>query len=411
MNILFVHEVDWLSKVVFDMHTLAESLSLRGHTVYAVDYENTWKRNSFFDFGSLRTRSFRNVSRAFEGSSVTLIRSGFWKIQGLSRLSAAVTSHFVIRKILREKQIDAVVLYSVPTTGLQVLTAAKRAGIPVLFRSIDILNQLVAVKPLRPITRLLEKKVYRKSDLILSLTPGLTGYVKELGADEAIIRPLLMPVDMNIFHPGIPDDDVRKNWGFSEKDKIVLFMGTLFDFSGLDDLIPLFGTVTEKIPEAKLLIVGDGPQRQELEQCIEKHGLRDSVTITGFEPYTMMPLYINLADVCINTFRITGATRDIFPGKTVQFLACGKPFIATPLPGLKVVIPGEEQGIVYAEKPEDMISAILAVLESPERAHTLGRAGLDYVTKTHSFESIARQLEGYLTEAVEKKRSSQASKS
>ncbi|NLE08397.1 MAG: glycosyltransferase family 4 protein, partial [Dehalococcoidales bacterium] len=156
---------------------------------------------------------------------------------------------------------------------------------------------------------------------------------------------------------------------------------------------------------------GDGPQREELERCIERHGLSDSVTITGFEPYTMMPLYINMADVCINTFRITGATRDIFPGKTVQFLACGKPFIATPLPGLKVVIPGEEQGIVYAEKPEEMIDAVLGVLESPERAHTLGRAGLDYVTKTHSFESIARQLEGYLTEAVETKRSSQASKS
>ncbi len=404
MNILFVHEVDWLSKVVFDMHTLAESLALRGHSVYAVDYENTWRRNSLFDFGSLRTRTFNNVSRAFEGSSVTLVRPGFLKIPGLSRITAAMTSHVVIRKILREKQIDAVILYSVPTSGLQVLAAAKRAGIPVLFRSIDVLHQLVPVPGLRSFTRRLEKIVYRDSELILSLTPGLTGYVRALGADEKRIRPLLMPVDMTIFHPGIDTGELRRRWGFRPDDRIILFMGTLFDFSGLDDILPLFGNITAKMPAVKLLITGDGPQRPELEALIDKHRLRDRVTITGFEPYDMMPLYINLAEICINTFRLTGATRDIFPGKTVQFLACGKPFLATPLPGLKAVIPGEGQGIVYAEKPEEMIAAVMALLESPERRERLGKAGLDYVRRVHSFESIAAQLEGYIDEAIDRKR-------
>ena len=54
MNILFVHEVDWLKKVVFDIHSLAEALSLRGHRIFAVDYENTWNRDSFYDLGTLR---------------------------------------------------------------------------------------------------------------------------------------------------------------------------------------------------------------------------------------------------------------------------------------------------------------------------------------------------------------------
>src|SRR4030042_3101404 len=100
MNILFVHEVDWLNKVVFDIHSLAEALSLRGHTISAIDYENTWQRNRLFDLGSLKTRYFKGVSRALPGSSVSLYRPGFIKIPGLSRLSAAVTTYCEIRRIV-----------------------------------------------------------------------------------------------------------------------------------------------------------------------------------------------------------------------------------------------------------------------------------------------------------------------
>ena len=47
MNILFIHEIDWLRKVVFEIHTLSELLSLSGHRVYAIDYESMWIKNSF----------------------------------------------------------------------------------------------------------------------------------------------------------------------------------------------------------------------------------------------------------------------------------------------------------------------------------------------------------------------------
>ena len=68
MNVLFIHEVDWLAKVVFDIHTLAESLSLRGHRIYAIDYENTWRRASLLDLGNLKTKEIDGISRAFPGS-------------------------------------------------------------------------------------------------------------------------------------------------------------------------------------------------------------------------------------------------------------------------------------------------------------------------------------------------------
>ena len=93
MNILFIHEIDWLNKVVFELHGLSELLSLRGHHVYAIDYENPWDRDGVFSLGSLKTREINGISRAFSGASVSLVRPGFIKIPGLSRLSAAVTHY------------------------------------------------------------------------------------------------------------------------------------------------------------------------------------------------------------------------------------------------------------------------------------------------------------------------------
>src|SRR3972149_12062836 len=106
MNILFVHEVDWIKKVAFEIHNLAEALSLLGHQVYAIDYEETWKRDGFPGLGSLKTREIDGVSRVFAGSSVNLRRPGFIRLPGLSRISAGFTHCLEIKRTLREKKIE-----------------------------------------------------------------------------------------------------------------------------------------------------------------------------------------------------------------------------------------------------------------------------------------------------------------
>ncbi len=404
MNILFVHEVDWLNKVVFDIHSLSESLSLMGHKVFAIDYEDTWGRKSLLDLGSLRTKEISEISRAFAGSSVCLRRPGFIKIPSLSRISAAFTHYLAIKKIIKENGIDAVVLYSVPTNGLQSIHLARKFNIPVVFRSIDILNQLVPYPALRRLTRLLEKRVYSRVDAIATLTPELSNYAIKLGAEEARVKLLPMPVDTNLFYPSTDSAELRQKWGFNERDRIIVFIGTLFEFSGLDIVISHFPEVVKQVPEAKLLVVGDGPQRAELEEAINRLGLQQEVTITGFQPYETMPHYINLATICVNSFQITDATRDIFPGKIVQYLACGKPVIATALSGMKAVIAGEGQGVVYVPSVYEMNDEITRLLESDDYRVQLGQAGLRYVTSMHSYTKISKEFEDILEKAIEDKK-------
>jgi glycosyltransferase involved in cell wall biosynthesis len=404
VNILFIHEVDWLKKVVFEIHNLAESLSVLGHKVYAIDYEDTWRRDRSTAPGGLKTREVNGVSRALPGSSVNLIRPGFIRVPCVSRLSAGVTHYFEIQKTIKEKNIGVIMLYSVPTNGLQTVRLAKKFGVPVVFRSIDILHKLVRYPVLRSPTKILEKIIYKNVDKILAITPNHVRYVVSMGADESKVKLLLLPIDGNIFHPSAPDSSLRQKWWFNEKDPVIVFIGTLFEFSGLDGFLRRFPQVTAAVPEARLLIVGDGPQRPKLEKIINETGLSGKVTITGFQPYSTMPQYISLASVCINPFLNTFATRDIFPGKIIQYLACGKATVATPLLGITALVRGESQGIVYTDTAADMAQAVIELLQSPGRRRQMEQAGLNYVKQSHEQEKITRQLEAELSAVVENRR-------
>ncbi|MFC1914418.1 glycosyltransferase family 4 protein [Chloroflexota bacterium] len=403
MNILFVHEVDWLAKVVFDIHFLAESLSLLGHKVYIIDYEDKWRREGFLDLGSLKTSEFDVISRAFPRAAVCLRRPGFIKIPGLSRISAAFTHYREIKKTIKEKNIDAIVLYSVPTNGLQTISLSRKFDIPVVFRSIDILHILVPHPLLRPITKFLEKKVYSRADLVLPNTPQYYRYVVNMGVPESRMKLVPFPVDTDLFSPATDSTEVRRKWELDEKDRIIVFIGTLFPFSGLDGFIRQFPQVLKEVPEAKLLIVGDGPQRPELERIIAESGLEKQVIITGFQPYQTMPQYINLATICINPFLISEKTMDIFPAKMVQYVACGKATVATALRGITTYLQGEKHGVVYVNNMEDMAREAVSLLKSAERRRKLGEAGLEHVRQTYSYEKIAQELESTLEEAIKEK--------
>jgi len=395
MNILFIHEVDWQKKVIFDMHEFAESLSILGHSVYVIDYQDTWKRDNWLDFGYLRTKDIPNSQRVYKDASVFLIRPGFLKITVLDRLSAMVTHYFEIQRTIKKFKIDAIILYSVPTNGLQTVLFARKYKVPVVFRSIDSLHGLVKPKILSGITLFFEKIVYRNVDYIVALTPKLADYVITLGADKKRVKLLLFGVDTTKFHPAIDTSALKETLHIGTKDKIILFMGTFFDFSGLDLFIQQFPMVLKEIPEAKLVLVGGGPLYEHIKTLIQKLNLSDNVIITGFQPFELMPEYINLADLCINPFQINETTIDIIPGKIYQYLACAKPVLATPLLGMKELLPDEKSGIFYSDI-DDFPKNIITILRDEKLLKTVGDNGYEQCIENNEKWNVVKQLENIL---------------
>ena len=399
MNILFVHEVDWLQKVVFEIHSLPELLSSFGHNVFVIDFGSLHNRRHALDFGTLKAQEFNGVSRAHIGSSITLIRPGFVKAPLLDRASAFFTHYFEIERAINEKEIDAIVLYSVPTNGLQAINLARKHSVPIIFRSIDVIHMLVPHRILRPVTFSLEKWVYGHVDKILTLSPKLSDYVVRMGADRDRVELLPFGVDMNKFKPNVDTKGLKEKLRITEGDKVIVFVGTLFEFSGLDSYLEQFPKVVKEIPETKLIIVGGGALLGKLKKLIVDLELIENVVLTGFQPFDMMPQYINLADTCINPFEINSATRDIIPGKIIQYLSCAKPVLATPLPGMISLLSGPERGVVYSNIDE-IAENTIKLLKDSEMARDIGENGYRYVKNNHDEKKIAHKLDRILNQIV-----------
>ena len=359
MNILVVHETEYIDKVIYEYQIIPEILSARGHNVYVIDFPTNWsksKKNRLISEAS----QYSNIRRANKSKGITLFRPAFVQIPIISRISAFFSYFFLIDKTIRENKISHIVLFSVPTNGLQTILLAKSRHIPVLYRSLDVSHQIVPNKFLKLPTLLLEKFVYKYSDKISAITHKLIDYMVTNGANPEKCSFLPTGADTDIFYYQPKDKQLLAQHGLSKDDQILLFSGTLYHFSGLKEIIQAIPSKLQAMPNLKFLIVGGGEQYEELIHLVDKLGLRSQVILTGFVDYAEVPTYINIADICINPFVINDVTDIIFPSKIYQYLACEKPVIATKLRGMLDIFPPGDlgSGVYYFNSTDDFFEVV-----------------------------------------------------
>jgi glycosyltransferase involved in cell wall biosynthesis len=390
LKLLIVHEVNYLSKIVYEFQILPETLSMLGHDVTIIDYDDTWKANTNGRRVDLQTTVHRNVHRAYPKASVTVRRPGMIRAPLLSRISAAATTYLEMERLLDRERFDAVILYGLPTVGVQTLLLARRHGVPVHFRSIDILHQL-APSPLVPVTKLLEGFVYRNVDAITAVTPRLKQHIESYGVPAFRVRLLPSGVDAQMFSPGPRNAALLAGWGIGPEDPVALFMGTIYRFSGLDRVIQDWPKMLDLLPRAKLLVVGAGEDESRLKRLARGAA---GVVFTGMASYADLPDIVRSSCVCINPFELNPITQDILPTKLFQYLSCAKPVVATRLPGTLPFLAGEEHGVCYAELTA-FIEVLSALMSDPARMARLGASGAACAA-AYDWKQIAERLVSWI---------------
>jgi glycosyltransferase involved in cell wall biosynthesis len=391
VNLLVIHEVNYSAKIIYEFQILPEILSILGHSVTVIDYDDSWKGSTGEPTVRFGTRVLEKTHRAYPEASVTVRTPGMVRLPVLSRVSGAITSAVDIVRVMRSGKFDAVLLYGLPTVGIQALFAARSFRIPIFFRSIDILNRLVPFPVLRLPTRILEAFIYRRVAAVSCVTPHLKDYVESYGVPPSRVEVLPSGVDTRLFSPGPRDQSLLARWGIGSADPVVFFMGTIYSFSGLDRVIREFGQVLQNHPRARLLIAGVGEDQEKLERLSSETGLQDHVIFTGFQPYSVLPGLIRSSDLCINPFELNAITRDILPTKLFQYLACGKPVLMTELPGTLPFLKGPEDGVVYSSL-EGFVAAVSTLLSDRPRLDELGRNALRVAQRDYDWQSIAIRL-------------------
>jgi len=384
MNILIIHEVDWLKKVTYEIHHISELFSLKGHNVYAIDVPDPGK----VSLSSEIKNDVNNYHRIYEKSNVKLLRTPIIPIKGLNRISAYFFSYRFIKKVLKDSKIDIVLLYSIVTNAKATIKACKESQIPIIHRTFDVVHDLIDEKYLKNIVLKFEKTSYPEFDKVIANTPFMKKWSEEMKSKNVIIIP--QGVDPKIMKPLPVDTLLKKTLQITNEDRIVMYLGSIHSISGLPFIIRAIPNILQAIPNFKLLIVGGGAHLENLKELSKKLRIEEKIIFTGYVDYVDIPKYCSIAELCINPFEITEMTKKLSPVKIFDLLACGKPILATPLEGLLHDFPKDSKTLIYTNL-EDFESQIISLLND-ENLHNLGLFGREYVQAKYTWERIANQF-------------------
>lgn len=239
-----------------------------------------------------------------------------------------------------------------------------------------------------------EKFNYRHCDRIVSVTDKLKDELVRLySVPENKVHIINNGANTDVFKPLDPEQTKAKLQIENTK-KYVCFVGHLAAWQGVEFLIKASPLILEKCPDAHFLIIGDGVMKDRLLEMTSKLGLSDKFTFTGRIPYEQVPLYINAADVCVAPFiKERNSKIGLSALKTYEYLACGKPIVASSIPGVQDLIESSGGGIpVTPEDPEELATAIVRLLSDEKTRVAMGTKGRRYVVENHSWDGVARKI-------------------
>ena len=228
---------------------------------------------------------------------------------------------------------------------------------------------------------------------------------------QAISKPLTRKstTEMVKIAPGIdtahfiPQPDAmqkRKELGLQDK-KIIISVGRLVHRKGQDNLIQAMPAVLKKIPNAHLLLVGEGPYRKHLEKLVMKSSLEQNVTFAGRIMYDRLPSYLSAADL----FAMPSRSR--FFGLEVEGLgivyleasACGIPVVAGNSGGAPdAVLEGVTGLCVDGTNIEQITAAIVEICSDAERASHMGAAGRNWIVNQWRWDIWSKEFNALLVE-------------
>jgi glycosyltransferase involved in cell wall biosynthesis len=393
MKILVIQESDWIEKGPHQSHHLMERLSKKGHEVRVIDYEILWRLHEDKSLISAR-KVFKNECKAVEGGNITVIRPSIIKFPVLDYVSLFYTHRKEIKRQLDEFNPDVIIGFGILNAMLAIRLARKT---PFVYYLIDSLHRLVPKKTFQPLAKHIESKNLKRADRVVTINEKLKDYAIKMGVNPDETYVVRAGIDAERYDPNIDGSEIRREYGIEEDDLVLFFMGTLFNFSGLKEVALELAKMKDEKPNIKLLLVGKGDALDDLQKIREEHHLENQIILTGRQPFERIPEFLAAADICMLPAYNNGIMRDIVPIKMYEYMAMGKPVITTKLPGVMKEF-GEDHGVIYVDKPEDVIKKAIGLIENGSIEKEGGKAR-KFVEK-YNWDDIVDAFERVLEEVI-----------
>ena len=400
LQILIVQETNWLDRNVIHQHHLAERLVKRGHHVQVIDYDILWSDRTERSIWQPR-QVFSGTTKVIDGVSLDVIRPATLQLPLLCHLSWTANSLIELRKIVTRVQPDVVIGLTLTNSYLMALLL-KRWGITYVSMVLEPYTSMVPQRWTWPVARFVESHALEAADQVIVFTPQMRKYVLQMGAIPENISVLKTGVSLDIIHPEVDGSIQRKILEIPVNEWVLFFMGWLYDFSGMREIVNAICENPGILDGARLLIVGDGDIHSELSDTIAEHNLEEQIILTGRRPYSEIPDLLAAADICLMPSLNNEITREIVPMKIYEYLAAGKLVVASRLPGMLAEF-GADSGILFADDPFDTLNQALALRTQPEAVNNLSLAGRSSAEQNADWEKTTDNFEQLLLEITSSK--------
>jgi glycosyltransferase involved in cell wall biosynthesis len=229
------------------------------------------------------------------------------------------------------------------------------------------------------ILRFIEQKIYNRSSKIITVTPGLKEYlINKFKINGDKIYVVENGVDADLFKPNS-----------KASDKVIGYVGELRDWQGLSYVIEALPLIVHKIPEARLVIVGDGPDKSNLEKIVKRLHLEKYVEFIGAVEHDLIPNYINSFDICVAYYTKvrSGITS---PFKIYEYLSCGKSLIVSNIKGVGDKF-NKVAKVTEAENSAMFAEAVINLFNDRAEQDRLSKAGREFILDGHSWYDVAEK--------------------
>ena len=188
------------------------------------------------------------------------------------------------------------------------------------------------------------------------------------GRDDIPIVPI--GADFERFTPDGPSIDFDR-YGIDDEDIVLGYTGNLHSSRELERLIHAFSIAHEEHPRLKLVFVGDGDARTDLEQSAVYRGVADAITFVGSVPFEEVPAFVRSFDIGAAYIADKPQYRNQPPLKTVEFLASSLPVVATNTPGNRRFVGNRSNGLLSGDSPNEYAQASSELCEDSSVRATL----------------------------------------
>ena len=168
-------------------------------------------------------------------------------------------------------------------------------------------------------------------------------------------------------------------------DFVLVYVGSVDPFRGLDTIVEALPAIRKKIPNVRLAILGKGGGVPEVEALARQHGVADHVDMVGFRPLAELPGYIARGDVCIIPHHRNEHIDTTLPNKLFDYMALGRPVLATDAVPLERIIEEVGSGLVYRSGDAASVAEKVLLLADEETRRKMGQAGVDAVREKYNW--------------------------